>query len=123
MKVYVGHSKNINYIDELYKSIRDLDKNISDNFILPHEKSNKNKNNRDFYSNLDLFIAEVSEKGTGLGIELGFAYDSNVPIVCISKKGKKTSSSLKYITDEFYEYETIDELKELLIMIFNKYKR
>jgi hypothetical protein len=117
MKIYVGHSKDINYEEELYKPIREFETKTNHTFILPHEKSSNSSNSRSFYDELDLFIAEVSMPATGLGIELGWAYDSNIPIVCISKKGKKVSGSLKVITNKFYEYETTEELKNLLDLI------
>lgn len=72
---------------------------------------------------MDLFIAEVSMPATGLGIELGWAYDNNIPIYCISKKGKKISGSLKSITDKFYQYETIEELKKIIELIIEENKK
>jgi len=64
-----------------------------------NEKNSKNNSNkkhsRDFYTNLDLFIAEVSYRATGLGIELGWASDDNIPIYCFYKKGTIPNSSFK----------------------------
>ncbi len=53
----------------------------------------------------DLVIAEVSLPATGLGIELGWADYSNTPILCIYEKGSKFSSFLKFITNNFIEYD------------------
>ncbi|MGE5456002.1 MAG: hypothetical protein ACM3O4_02745 [Ignavibacteriales bacterium] len=117
MNIYIGHSKDINYIDELYKPIREFGKDSNYNFILPHEKDSHANNSRDFYNNLDLFIAEVSLPATGLGIELGWAYDSGVPIYCIYKKGNKVSNSIKAVTNKLYEYETNEELIDILNLI------
>jgi hypothetical protein len=117
MKIYVGHSKNINYEEELYKPIRKID--TKHKFIFPHENNNNVKNSRDYYSNFDMFIAEVSMPATGLGIELGFAYDSNIPIFCIYKKNSKISSSLNCITNNFFEYETEEELIKVIRSIID----
>lgn len=112
MNIYIGHPKGINYIDDLYIPIKELPS--THNFILPHENNKNSQNDRSFYESLDLFIAEVSIAATGLGIELGWAFDSNVPIICIYKKGSKISGSLKSVTDRFYEYSDNDDLKTLI---------
>lgn len=114
MKIYIGHSRDFDYEKELYLPIRtdsELEKNV---FVLPHENGRSMNWGREFYDQLDLFIAEVSFPGTGLGIELGWAYDSKVPIVCISKRGVKVSSSLRAVSDQFYEYSNPEELCQVI---------
>lgn len=122
MKIYVGHSRDIDYAKELYRPIRKFEKDTDHVFLLPHEKSNTSSNDRNFYNEIDLFIAEVSMPATGLGIELGWAYDNNVPIVCIFKKGKKISGSLNSVTNNFYEYENTEELKNVIELIIENEK-
>lgn len=122
MKIYVGHSRDIDYAKELYRPIREFEKDTNHVFLLPHEKSNTSSNDRNFYNEIDLFIAEVSMPATGLGIELGWAYDNNVPIVCIFKKGKKISGSLNSVTNNFYEYENTEELKNVIELIIENEK-
>ena len=119
MKIYIGHSRDINYFEELYKPVRELEKNLSHNFLLPHEINAESNNGRNFYNEIDFFIAECSMPSTGLGIELGWAYDNKIPIVCIYKKGKKVSGSLNSVTNKFYEYETVEELKNIIKLIIN----
>lgn len=114
MKIYIGHSKDINYIDELYKPLRNDSFFNEYELILPHEKSRDSSNTREFYKNIDVFIAECSEPATGLGIELGWAYDDNKNIYIIYKKGKKISGSLKAVTDNFFEYESVEEMVEII---------
>ena len=112
MKIYVAHSRSFDYVNELYKPIRD---NIHGyEIILPHENNSNDPHDREFYKNIDLFIGEVSYPATGLGIELGFAYDDNKPIYCIYKKGNKISSSVKAITNNIYEYSNIDEMVKII---------
>lgn len=123
MKIYVGHSKDIDYVNNLYKPIRKLELEANDKIFLPHEEDINHNNSREFYSDIDLFIAEVSYPSTGLGIELGIAYLDKVPIVCISQKGKNVSFSLKFVTNKFYEYEGNEDLKKLINKIIIESRR
>lgn len=120
MKIYIGHSRAFDYENELYKCIRENEFLKKYNILLPHEDGKNESNSREFYKDIDIFIAEVSYKATGLGIELGWAYDSDVPIYCIYKKGLKISSSLKSVTDKFYEYENNEMLVNLVINIIKE---
>lgn len=110
MKIYFGHSKDFNYENEYYKPIEENERLKEETLIFPHKYEKNNKHTREFYTSLDLFIAEVSYKATGLGIELGFASDDNIPIYCFYKKGTKPNSSLKCITNEIIEYESTEQL-------------
>ena len=77
-------------------------------FFLPHE--DKALNTKEIISNSDLVIAEVSLPATGQGIELGWADYAKIPILCIYEKGTKISSSLKFITNNFIEYEDTNDM-------------
>lgn len=114
MKVYIGHSRNYDYEKLLYQPVRGDIELAKYDIILPHESTSASNNSREFYQSLDLFIAEVSYPATGLGIELGWAFDSNVPIYCIYRTGTKVSGSLHAITDRFYEYEDLDQLTQVI---------
>lgn len=102
MKVYFGHSSDIDY-KELYKIIRES--NTKHEIILPHEHSKEPFSSKDFLKGCDLFIAEVSKPSTGLGMELAWAKDMDVPVIFMLKKGSKHSDCLKLISDKFVEYE------------------
>lgn len=114
MIIYVAHSKKINYKEDLYNPIRKDRKLEKYHIILPHEASDKSYNTREFYKSLSVIIAEVSNAGTGLGIELGWAFDDGIPIYCIYKKESKIASSLKFVTDKFFEYESPKELVAII---------
>lgn len=120
MKVYLAHSKKIDYINELYKPIKDAFFLKEYNFIFPHEKSSKSLNGFDFYKDIDIMIAEVSESGTGIGIELGFAYSLNIPILCFYKKGCKYANSINSVTKNIVEYESIDDLLFKIYILIDK---
>lgn len=114
MKIYIAHSKSFDYQNELYVPIRN-DKTLSvHEVLLPHEFSNTSSNRRDFYKDIDLFIAECSYPATGLGIELGWAFDDNTPIYCLHKKGTEVSRSIYAITQNILEYKDIDEMLEII---------
>ena len=71
---------------------------------------NKIINTKQIISSYDLLIAEVSLPATGQGIELGWADYAKTSILCIYKKGIQISSSLKFITDNFIEYENEENM-------------
>jgi hypothetical protein len=111
MKIYVAHSKDFDFQEELYKPIKNSSLNKEHTFVFPHDKSGEIFNSKDFFKkDCDLVVAEVSYPATGLGIELGWADILNVPIACLYKKGFKIPNSLKVVTDMFLEYSNIDEL-------------
>ena len=123
MKICIAHSRQIDYINDLYKPLRnDLFFNDYE-LILPHEKSEYSSNDRQFYKDIDVFIAECSEVATGLGIELGWAYDDHKNIYCIYKSGKKISNSIKTVTHNFYEYENTNEMVEIIRKIVEQEKQ
>lgn len=116
--IYVSHSKDYDYKKELYEPIRQSDINNRFNIVLPHEKSEKPFNSKEFFSsgNCDYMIAEVSYSATGLGIELGWADCYGVNIIAIVKKGSKVSGSVKILTDIIIEYENIEDLLNKLVL-------
>ena len=114
MKIYIAHSKNMNYIEDLYKPLRSDPFFNNHELILPHEKDVNSTNSREFYKTIDIFIADCSEPATGLGIELGWVYDDNKKIYCIYQKGKKVSNSIKVLTNNFYEYNNSSEITSLI---------
>lgn len=110
MKIYVGHSRSYNYKDELYEPIKQSNLMKENSIFFPHDEENKTIATKTIIKESDLFIAEVSCPATGLGIELGFASDANVEILCIYKNGINPSGSLKFITDNFICYENEKDL-------------
>lgn len=109
MKIYVVHSRDIDYINELYNPIKNSSVYENNTVIFPHE-SDKSVNSKEIIKEADLVIAEVSKDSIGMGIELGWAEFVGDEILCISKTGLKISSSLKYITNNFIEYEDSTDL-------------
>lgn len=63
----------------------------------------------------DLVIIDLTEKGVGLGIEAGYAYAKEIPIITIAKSGSDISETIKGISKEVFYYNNIEDLKILLI--------
>lgn len=123
LRIYFAHSKNFDYINEYYNPIESNQVLQAENLIFPHKNNANEKHTRNFYTNLDLFIAEVSDRATGLGIELGWASDDNIPIYCFYKRGVKPNGSLKCITNNIIEYGSPDELSYNVEQVVNSMKR
>ncbi len=104
MKIYIGHSSNFDYKEELYKPILNSELGQTHEIVFPHRESEEPANTRERMAMFDLMIAEVSYPSTGLGIELGWAHSSGVKIVCVYKDGTNPSSSLKTICDDIIRY-------------------
>ena len=117
MNIYISHSRDFDFENELYKPIRESNINNLYSFFLPHENQNDSDNIETLKSS-DLIIAEISYPSTGEGIEIGIASTLNIPILCIYKESSKISGSLKYITDKFISYSSskdlISKIKEFL---------
>lgn len=110
MKIYVAHSREYDYKNELYKPLRQSELNNSIEIILPHENSDEPFNSKEKLKNVDYMVAEVSYLSTGLGIELGWASLYNTPIILLYKTGSTVSSSVKSVAREIIEYASSEEL-------------
>ena len=106
MIIYVTHSRNTNFKDELYDPLRNSRINNNHTIILPHELSDEPYKSRDLLlkNNCNLVLPEISQAATGQGIELGWADASAIPIICLYKQGSKLSGSLKVVSKVFIEY-------------------
>ena len=103
MKIYIGHSKQWDYENELYIPILKSELNKEHEIILPH-LNNSNFDSKEVIAKSDLFIAEVSRPSLGLGIEIGRAEQIGKKIICIYKKGAKITGSLKFVNSKLIEY-------------------
>ena len=105
MKIYISHSSKYDYKNKIYNPIKQSNLVRENTLFFPHD-DNKIVNTKEMIANYDLVIAEVTLPATGQGIELGWADYAKTPIVCLYEKGAKISSSLKFITNDFIEYES-----------------
>lgn len=58
----------------------------------------------------DLVVIELTEKGVGLGIEAGYAWAKQIPIVTIAKKGADISTTLQGISQRVFWYDEFDDV-------------
>ncbi len=111
MKIYVAHSGAFDFEKELYEVLERSRLSKDHEFFFPEKSVNKIVNTLNVIKNdIDLLIAEISFPATGLGIELGRAESAEVPIVCVYRKGSKFSSSIRFVTKNFIEYEGPEDL-------------
>lgn len=60
-------------------------------------------------------IIDATEKGVGIGIEAGYAYAQDIPIITIAEKGSQISDTLCGISTVVGTYSNKIEMKMLLI--------
>jgi len=58
----------------------------------------------------DLVVIELTEKGVGLGIEAGYAWAKQIPVVTIAKRGADISTTLQGISQRVFWYDDFDDL-------------
>lgn len=104
MKIYVSHARNFDYVNELYKPIKEAKLPVE--FIFPHENGKAPFNSKELFEKhlCDYVLAEVSMPSTGQGIELGWADMYGVKIMCFYKTGSSPAKSLGSLTDKIFEY-------------------
>lgn len=62
----------------------------------------------------DIMVLEMSEKGVGLGIEAGYAYAKDIPIIVIAKEGSDISETLVGIAKKIIYYKESKDLSKML---------
>ena len=109
MKIYIGHSNDFNFKEELYMPIIESKLNEKVEFIFPH-LTTQTFNSKEIIEQSDLFIAEVSRPSLGLGIEIGRAEMKNKKILCIYNEKYKKPSSLKYVNVDILAYKDKEDM-------------
>ena len=112
MKIYVGHSTDFNFEQELYQPL--MHSRISDRhkLIFPHRS--EFTNSKKIIRECDLILADVSYPSTGLGIELGWAEEFNKDVICIHREGEKPSSAIQVVTGDVKIYRNEDEMIDVV---------
>jgi hypothetical protein len=112
MKIYVSHKRRSNFETVLYNPLKNSVFAKEHTFVFPHENNPESFNAKELLANkkIDLVLAEVSEPATGQGIELAWAQQFDVPIICFYKSGSDISGSLKFLTDNFISYSDTDDM-------------
>ncbi len=118
MKIYVSHSSNCDYVNEIYGPLKESKLYDENEVYLPHD--GKVSNTKEVIRKSDLLVAECSYNSTGQGIEIGWASSFGVPILCVYKKDFVISSALKYITDSIVSYESSFDMVDIIDEFINK---
>lgn len=58
----------------------------------------------------NLLVVDLTEKGVGLGIEAGYAYAKQIPIVVIARRGSNISATLQGIAKKLSLYDEFEDL-------------
>jgi hypothetical protein len=121
MKIYVSHKRRSNFETIIYNPIKNSTLVKEHTFIFPHEDNPESFNAKELFANkkVDLVLAEVSEPATGQGIELAWAKQFDIPIICFYKSGSDISGSLKFLTNNFIEYDNKDTMIAKITEIVN----
>jgi nucleoside 2-deoxyribosyltransferase len=118
MKIYISHSSNFDFQNELYAPLIRVF-SAEHAVYLPHSPENAGKNTKDIILDTDLVLAEVSCPSTGQGIELGWAEAAGIPIICFHKTESKPSGALNHITQKFIAYDTENDMTTQLAIGVN----
>jgi len=110
MKIFVAHSSNFDFQNELYAPLRNSELNKKHEIILPQEGGQKESATKEIIQSCDVVVVEVSYPSTGSGIELGWADVFEKPIICIYKKGTKPSTALEKLKPTFISYKDSEDM-------------
>ena len=71
--------------------------------------------------NSDLVLVEFSEKGVGVGIEAGYAFALNIPIIVLHPSKIEVSETLKGIAAAVYPYQGQDQIARTVELIISDF--
>jgi nucleoside 2-deoxyribosyltransferase len=72
----------------------------------PNQESEMMKTAFDEIDQSDFLIAELTTKSIGVGIEIGYAFAKNMPIIYLRKKNSEYSTTAAGSSNYIIEYET-----------------
>lgn len=119
MRIYLSHSRNFDYQNELYKPLLDSAIAQSHQLVLPFMNGGgQSGDTKTVLQAVNMVVAEITHSNTGQGIELGWADMLGKPIVCFYRAGYTPSSSISMITHHLYPYkDPFDLVRQLESML------
>ncbi len=109
--IYVSHSRGYDFVNELYRPLRESALNDSHKIILPHETSEELFSSKEFFKNkCDALVVEASYPKLGVGIEVGWADAFDVPIITMYKQGFKLSKSIAPMGKVTFDYSSKEDM-------------
>jgi nucleoside 2-deoxyribosyltransferase len=125
MKIFLSHPTSVDFKKELYEVLQNSFLASQHEFIFPHQEGTDVAfHSKELFQSrsCDLVIADVSVPRIGVGIEMGWAEMSGIPVMCIYKKGSDVSGSAKLVTKKFIEYaDSNDLINKLSIELRSNY--
>jgi nucleoside 2-deoxyribosyltransferase len=122
MKVYIGIKYHEDYKNKLIvnKIASVLENKGYETICIVRDISMKESNKYTSYELMkltfekidicDLVVIDLTEKGVGLGIEAGYAYAKEIPIITVAKSGSDISETLEGISKKIIFYNNIEDL-------------
>jgi nucleoside 2-deoxyribosyltransferase len=71
----------------------------------------------------DVVVVDLTEKGVGIGIEAGYAFAKNIPIVTIARAGSDISETLRGISQKVFLYARHEELAHFFANYSDSHKK
>ena len=118
--VYVAHSKDFPFESDLYEPIRKSILSKQYHFIFPHE-GGKLVNSKESITSCDIFLAELSIPGTGMGIEIGWADMLGKPILTFHQASKDPGRGISFVAKEVIPYQNVNDFIEKLTAALERF--
>lgn len=116
--IYIAHLKQSNYVEELYEPLKNSLLAKKFNFIFPNEDVDTTIDSREAIKSCKYMIAEVSQPSIKLGMDIEYARNNGVEVICIFKRGYNPASCLKQASKVFIQYEHSDDFVKKLEKYF-----
>lgn len=124
MRIYLSHSTSYDFTNELYLPVRTSPVLSKHEWFLPHEKTDSQFASRELFRNggCDLVVAEVSNPSLGVGIEMGWASATGIPVVAMHKTTAKPSQSVRAVASRGFSYQSIQDMVDKLERLIKEYE-
>ena len=115
MKIYIAHSRKIDFKNKLYLPLRNSSLNAEHEILLPHEHDGAIEEiTREMIKDADALVADVSQPSLGAGIEMGWADAFGVPVIAMSERGATVSFSIDNVVTDRFEYDSPEDMLQKL---------
>lgn len=120
MKIYVSHSRKLDYVHDLYEPLKASSLYPKHEFFLPHDAGSDRVKTKEIIQTAGVLVAEISYPSTSQGIELGWADAAGIRIICLYPEGTKYQASIRFICPQPTTYTSAHDLiKKLTTLLAN----
>ena len=119
MKIFISHSTNGNFEEELYIPLQNSELNDKHELVFPHAAEGEPRQGlesgneleiKDVIRDCDLVLAEVSDPTFEQGLELGWASGAYVTTICFYKEGTEPSPLLPKVSENINAYGSLEDM-------------